>query len=83
MGSNIIQRKLTDEHGYVNRLTTNNQSHIDNATDIFFRILGRPPRPEELRTAVDFLESEEEDRADTYRSLIWSLLATNEFLFNR
>ena len=30
---------------------------------------------------VTFLEGEP-DRADAYRSLLWSLLATNEFLFN-
>ena len=35
----------------------------------------------EKETAVDFLKSET-DRGEAYRSLVWSLLATNEFLFN-
>jgi hypothetical protein len=34
-----------------------------------------------LRTALKYLESES-DRSVGYQSLLWALLATNEFLFN-
>ena len=49
--------------------------------EVFLRVLGRTPRPEELKTAVDFLDSAS-DGEEACRSLLWSLLATNEFLFN-
>lgn len=81
INSKEIQRKLTAEDAYAARLASNEQSHEENSTDIFLSVLGRPPRTEELETAVGFLKSEE-DRAEAYRSLLWSLLATNEFLFN-
>ena len=42
----------------------------------------RPVEPTELKTAIEFLEAES-DRPEAYRSLLWSLLVTNEFLFNR
>ena len=35
----------------------------------------------EQQVATEFLASAS-DRSDAYRSLIWALLATNEFLFN-
>ena len=38
--------------------------------------------PTELKTAFEFLESES-DRSEACRLLLWSLLVTNEFLFNR
>ncbi len=76
-----IQRKLTASTGYAQRLAASDKSHADLATEAFLRVLARQPRPEELKAAVDFFASEP-DRAEACRSLLWSLLATNEFLFN-
>jgi hypothetical protein len=45
------------------------------------RVLARPARPEERQAAVAVLETPG-DRAESVRSLLWALLATNEFLFN-
>ncbi|TXT35180.1 MAG: hypothetical protein FD138_1476 [Planctomycetota bacterium] len=82
INSKEFQRKLTDKTGYIEKLATNKSPHDQNVRDIFLRVLARPPELIELKTAVEFLESET-DRAEAYRSLLWSLLATNEFLFNR
>ena len=76
-----IQRKLTEKTGYAERLATSDKSPADLGAEVFLHVLARPPRPEELEAAVEFLEAEP-DRAEACRSLLWSLLATNEFLFN-
>ncbi len=76
-----IQRKLTAEKGYAKRLAASEKAPAERAAEIFLRVLGRRPRPEELKVATDFLESAP-DREEACRSLLWSLLATNEFLFN-
>ncbi|MDG2130297.1 MAG: DUF1549 and DUF1553 domain-containing protein [Fuerstiella sp.] len=76
-----IQRKLTAETGYAAQLAANERTHVENSTDIFLRLLGREPDRMELQAGTDFLKSAE-DRGEAYRSLLWSLLATNEFLFN-
>ncbi len=81
INSKEIQRKLTAKDGYVDRLVDGEQSLTQITKEIFLRVLGRPPQTEELETALAFLKSEE-DRGEAYRSLLWSLLATNEFLFN-
>ncbi len=76
-----IQRKLIEKTGYAQRISASDKSNADLATEMFLRVLARRARPEELKVAVDFLASES-DRAEACRSLLWSLLATNEFLFN-
>ncbi|MBA4190344.1 MAG: S-layer protein [Planctomycetaceae bacterium] len=81
IGSPEIQDKLTADKGYVKRLAGNGKAHDENVRDIFLRVFGRPPRPKEAAAAVKYLESEA-DRKEGYSSLLWSLLATNEFLFN-
>ena len=81
VNSSEIQKKLTAEKGYVERLAAREASHEENVRDVFMRALARRPRPEELAGAVDFLNGES-DRREGYRTLLWSILATNEFLFN-
>lgn len=81
VNSTEVQRKLTAKSGYAQQLAGSDKSHADLTTEMFVRVLARQPRPEEMKAAVDFLASEP-DRAEACRSLLWSLLATNEFLFN-
>jgi hypothetical protein len=76
-----IQRKLTAENGYAKKLAAAPKTGEDVAAEIFLRVLGRPPRPEETEAVANHLATEP-DRAEACRSLLWSLLATNEFLFN-
>jgi hypothetical protein len=81
VNSNELQAKLTAEHGIVARLAGGGRPHDENVNDIFLRVFGRPPRDKERVIAVKFLETQA-NRQEAYASLLWSLLATNEFLFN-
>jgi hypothetical protein len=81
VNSKEIQRKLTAADGFVTQLGTNDKPHADNVRHVFLKVFGREPRSEEAETAIEFLERET-DRAEAYRTLLWSLLATNEFMFN-
>jgi hypothetical protein len=81
VSSDELQTKLTAENGYVARLASNDRPHAENVDDIFLRVFCRAPRDRERQLAVKFLESRT-DRREAYASLLWSLVATNEFLFN-
>lgn len=81
VNSNELQRKLTDANGYAARLAADPRPAEQVIPEVFLRVFGRPVQTGELATAVAFLDAEA-DRAEAYRSLLWSLLATNEFLFN-
>ena len=80
VSSKEIQRKLAEKTGYAVRLAANKKSHSDNVQELFVRVFSRRPREKESVTAVEYLESEP-DRNAAYQSLLWALLATNEFLF--
>lgn len=81
VNSSELQAKLTAETGYVARLADNDRPHAENVADVFLRVFGRPPHDQEQAIAVTFLESQP-NRRTAYASLLWSLVATNEFLFN-
>jgi hypothetical protein len=81
VGSAELQQKLSSATGYVERLVKNGRPHEENVADIFLRVFARPPRRRELAVAAKFLAAQT-DRKEAYRSLLWSLLATNECLFN-
>ena len=81
VNSTEIQRKLTEVTGYAQQLAGRDLPNEAIAEEIFVRVFARNPRPEELKAASEYLASQS-DRGEACRSLLWSLLATNEFLFN-
>ncbi|MCH2202029.1 MAG: DUF1549 domain-containing protein [Fuerstiella sp.] len=81
VNSTEIQRKLTAESGYASRLAASGLTTEDVVTDCFLTMLARYPRPSEHETAVSFIDSQQ-DLTTACRDLLWSLLATNEFLLN-
>ena len=82
VNSKDIQGKLTSPKGYVEKLATSKAPVDENIREVFLKVFGRGPTSEELAAAAEFLSSES-DQKEAYRSLLWSLLVTNEFLFNR
>lgn len=82
VNSKEFQRKLAATDGYIEKLSTGKSTLDQNVKDVFLRVFGRLPTPAESQASMEFLESEA-DRREAYRSLLWSLLVTNEFLFNR
>ena len=81
VNSKEIQRKLSAKDGYVTRLATSQTKAATQVEDIFLRVFGRPPTTRENQTALRFIQ-DNTDRTEAYGSLLWALLATNEFLFN-
>ena len=80
VSSKEIQRKLSEKTGYALRLGANKKSHSENIAELFVRVFSRRPLEKEASAALEYLESES-DRKAAYQSLLWALLATNEFLF--
>ncbi|MFL2871695.1 MAG: DUF1549 domain-containing protein [Pirellulaceae bacterium] len=82
VNSQQIQDKLAAETGFIQRLADNNVSHAINVNLVFLTLMGRLPIDAEKQVAIEYLDTVE-DRAEAYRNLVWSLLATNEFMFIR
>ena len=82
VNSQQIQAKLAAATGFIQRLADNNVSHAINVNLVFLTLMGRLPIDAEKQVAIEYLDTVE-DRAEGYRNLVWSLLATNEFMFIR
>ena len=80
VNSELLQSKLSAKEGYVAKLVAQESAPKQKIADIFLRTFGRSPQSGELDTAIQFLE--DADPIEGYRSLVWALLATNEFMFN-
>ncbi len=80
VNSELLQSKLSAKEGYVTKLAAQESATKQKIADVFLRTFGRNPQSSELNTAIEFLK--DADPIEGYRSLIWALLATNEFMFN-
>jgi len=76
-----IQRKLSSPNSFPAKLAASGKDADEIVQEAFVRILAREPQPEEKQAGVDFL-GQQSNRLEAVQSLVWSLLATNEFLFN-
>ena len=81
VNSQEIQKKLMAKEGFAARMAADESPPEQRIQTVFLRALGRSPRASELKAVTQFLASEPDQRA-AWRSLLWSLLATNEFIFN-
>ena len=81
IGSPVIEQKLSSKDGYVSELAADSRPLAAVVDDLFLRVLARPARADEVEKACRFLASQPDLRA-AYQSLLWSLLATAEFMFN-
>ena len=81
IGSPVIEQKLAAKNGYVSELTADKRPMDVVINDMFTRVFARGARSDETERAGRFLASQPDRRA-AYQSLLWSLLATAEFMFN-
>lgn len=80
--SDELQRKLADPEGVASRLAKSDQTNAQIVEDLFLRAFARLPRPEETAEGVALLEKSA-DRQPMVEDLLWTLLNSKEFLFNR
>ncbi|MEZ6059507.1 MAG: DUF1553 domain-containing protein [Planctomycetaceae bacterium] len=93
INSSEIRNKLATADGRADRLAKGDRPSEEKITELYLLALSRPPRPDELQTATDYLnepitnaEGQPIDSAaaakTNFQDLIWALMNTKEFLFN-
>lgn len=93
MNAGDIKAKLAKPDGRVERLAKSDRPLEERITEVYQVAFSRAPRPEELKTAVEYFA---EPRAgadgkpldpqtasqENFRDLLWAIMNTKEFLFN-
>jgi hypothetical protein len=81
LNSNEIQGKLGNGSGRAAKLAADKRPDQEKITELFMVFFARPPKPEELKAALDHILAEQ-NKSVAYQNIIWALLNTKEFLFN-
>jgi len=77
-----IAEAVADENGRVAKLVLGNATDRQIVEELYLAALGRPPEPRELDYAETYL-AKGMNRAERAQDLLWALLNSNAFLFNR
>jgi hypothetical protein len=77
-----IAEAIADEGGRVSKLILSGVSDRKIVEQLYQAALNRPPEPKELDLAQTYL-SGGMNRAERAQDLLWALLNSNAFLFNR
>lgn len=80
LNSSDILKKVG--HELVEQLADDKQSHEDRLRQLYLTAYARQPTADELQTALDYINSREDNLAEAYEDLITVLINTKEFLFN-
>ena len=81
LNSAEVQGKLTSDSGRAAKLAADKRPDADKVSELFLSFFTRPPRPEELKAALEHIQSKP-DKKVAYQNLIWALLNAKEFQFN-
>ncbi|WP_397571077.1 DUF1549 domain-containing protein [Schlesneria sp. T3-172] len=93
INSGEMKSKLANPNGRAERLAKEEKPVDEKIRELYLSAFSREPRPDELKTAIDFL-TEPQVGADgqpvdaqkaareNFQDLIWALINTKEFLFN-
>ena len=86
INSPYVNGKLKSRNGTITRLldpkTGEKLPPAELVTELYLMTLSRLPTDAELDTATAYLENEETEREDT-EDLLWALISSRSFLFNR
>ena len=82
VNGSTIAEAVADENGRVARLIVKGASDKDLIEELYLAALSRPPEPRELDYAETYM-AKGMNRAERAQDLLWALLNSNAFLFNR
>jgi hypothetical protein len=93
INSREIKSKLATGAGRAAQFAKSDKSPEEKMNELYLAAFSRKPRPDELKTALDYLNeplldakgqpiAKKKPTGKDYQDLIWALMNTKEFLFN-
>jgi len=77
-----LKAKLAAPTGRAERLAKEDKPAEAKIRELYLAAFSREPRPQELKTAIDYLNEPGTAANANWQDLIWALINTKEFLFN-
>lgn len=82
LNSSEVQGKLSSNGGRADLLAKDPRPDAEKVEELFLWTIGKKPSPEKLALALKHLEAAK-DKKPVYENILWALINTKEFLFNR
>ncbi|MBP87594.1 MAG: S-layer protein [Planctomycetaceae bacterium] len=83
LNSTDIQGRLSNGNGRARQLVQNEElTDAQKVTELYYWGYSRPPRDEELKFVLSYIEPNE-NKQQAYEDLLWAIFNTKEFLFVR
>jgi len=83
LNSDEVQGKLTREGGRADQLAKDPRPNADKVEEVVMWALGRKPTPAEAAAAADQIRRAGNNKRSAYEDIVWTLLNTKEFVFNK
>ncbi len=83
LNSKDIQAKLSADQGLAAVMAADTtRSNDQKINELYLRAFSRQPNPQEIETALNYLEKKKDKPKEALEDLIWAILNSKEFLFN-
>ncbi len=83
LNSDEVQRKLSQPGGRIEQLAKDPRPDAEKVSELFMWAFARKPTEEQLKLALEHLAAHPKDQRQAYENILWALLNTKEFIFNR
>jgi hypothetical protein len=83
LNSEEIQRRLSQSGGRADMLGRDPRPDEEKIDELFLWAFARTPTEDQRKLVLDHLATHDKDRKVAYENVLWALLNTKEFLFNR
>jgi hypothetical protein len=83
LNSNEIQQKLTRGNGRADALAKDKRPEPEKVDELFLWALGRKATPEQRDKALAHIAKHQSNKKVAYENILWALINTKEFQFNK
>jgi hypothetical protein len=83
LNSEEVQGKIARAGGRADQMVKDPRSDEQKVEELFLWALGRKPSEKHLKLALENIEANAKNKKVAYENIVWALLNTKEFVFNR
>jgi hypothetical protein len=83
LNSNEVQDKIAGAGGRAEQMAKDPRPDAEKVEELFYWALGRKPSQKQMTLALENIELNAKNKKQAYENIVWALLNTKEFVFNR
>jgi len=83
LNSDEIQSKLGRPNGRADKMARDTRPDAEKVDELFLWAFARQPTPQQREVALAHVTRHQKDKKVAYENILWALLNTKEFVFNK